>query len=30
MLGMLAYAAVAIGVSGGGAYYLWSRRETLR
>ena len=30
MLGMIAYAAVAIGVSGGGAYYLWSRRETLR
>jgi uncharacterized membrane protein YfcA len=29
-LGMLAYAAVAIGVSSGGAYYLWSRRETLR
>ena len=30
MLGMLAYAAVAISVSGGGAYYLWRRRETLR
>jgi hypothetical protein len=29
-LGMLAYAAVAIAVSGGGALYLWSRRETLR
>ena len=29
-LGMLAYAAVAIAVSSGGAYYLWSRRETLR
>jgi len=29
-LGMIAYAAVAIAVSGGGALYLWSRRETLR
>jgi hypothetical protein len=29
-LGMLAYAAVAIAVSSGGALYLWSRRETLR
>jgi hypothetical protein len=29
-LGMLAYAAVAIGVSSGGAFYLWRRRETLR
>jgi hypothetical protein len=29
-LGMLAYAAVAIVVSSGGALYLWSRRETLR
>jgi len=30
MLGMIAYAAVAIGVSGGGAYYLWSQRDRLR
>jgi hypothetical protein len=30
MLGMIVYAAVAIGVSGGGAYYLWSQRENLR
>jgi hypothetical protein len=29
-LGMIAYAAVAVGVSGGGAYSLWSRREKLR
>jgi hypothetical protein len=28
-LGMLAYAAVAIGVSSWGALHLWSRRETL-
>ena len=30
MLGMTLYAVVAIGVSGAGALYLWSRRETLR
>jgi hypothetical protein len=30
LLGMIAYAAVAIGVSSGGAYYLWSRRDELR
>jgi hypothetical protein len=29
-LGMIAYAAVAVGVSSGGAYSLWSRREKLR
>jgi len=29
-LGMIAYAAVAVGVSGVGAYSLWSRREQLR
>ena len=30
MLGMMVYAVVAIGVSGGGALYLWSRRDRLR
>jgi hypothetical protein len=30
MLGMLAYAAVAIGVSSGGAYYLLQHRDRLR
>ena len=30
MLGMIVYAVVAIGVSSGGAYYLWSQRESLR
>ncbi|MGH7899473.1 MAG: hypothetical protein ACREQQ_16075 [Candidatus Binatia bacterium] len=30
LAGMLAYAAVAVGVSGGGAYYLARHRELLR
>ena len=30
MIGMIVYAVVAIAVSGGGALYLWSHRETLR
>jgi hypothetical protein len=30
MIGMMVYAVVAIAVSGGGALYLWSHRETLR
>jgi len=30
MLGMIVYATVAIGVSAGGAYYLWRRRDELR
>jgi hypothetical protein len=30
LAGMLAYAAVAIGVSAGGAYHLWRLRESLR
>jgi hypothetical protein len=29
LLGMLIYALVAIGISSGGAYYLWSHRERL-
>lgn len=30
LLGMIVYAAVAIGVSAGGAYYLWRQRDELR
>lgn len=30
MIFILVYAAVAIGVSGGGALYLWSRRDAFR
>jgi hypothetical protein len=29
MPGMIAYATVAIGVSSGGAYYLWGQRDKL-